>query len=192
MVVRPSKAFVIGDAVHGLTVVVTSPPMILHYSIDQLNSSKINEMADDVQDVSRKTMAAIARELTTIFRGVNLDDLEGALDYIAKQDPKDPNRSPFDPIKNLLVEYDISANVGRKIYQGQNVTDVDFCLAMSLDLDSPALTSRGRSLDPALQIVDYIQNPTGECLIKEPFHIDKLNVAVLEPLPPVNPLKSTP
>jgi hypothetical protein len=170
-----SRAFIIGDEELGLTIVLTDPVMVVHYSPGDLKDSGINELLrDDPGMTSKKTQVAVARELTLLFRGVNLDTAY------------DPDQKIYDE-QELEGELDYGRAIGRILFNGGSIHDVDFCIAMKVDTTSIGLQARVRSVDPARTILEYI----GEAdPAKRPteFVIGKVPVDRLDPMPPLKPL----
>lgn len=168
------RAFIIGDEEHGLTIVLTDPVMVVFFSPDDLKNKEINQLLQKHPDISsKKTQAAVARELALMFRGVDLDAAY------------DPDQTMYDERK-LERELDYGRAIGRILFNGGSIHDVDFCIAMTVDTTSTGVEARLRSVDPARSILEYINE-------SDPAHrppkmvIGQVPIDRLEPLPHLVP-----
>jgi|GEM_PF-3341166 len=151
---KQSRAFIIGDKDRGLTIVITDPVMVAHYSIEDLKNASINQMAGKEPIVA---MAAVAQELMPFLRGVDLDTLRQR-----ESQMRSGARGDFGLAdeESLFAELNYAATIGRIIRNHGTVCDVDFCLA--LDIDSGSIIARGRSTGPAIEIKDYLKQHAGK------------------------------
>lgn len=184
-----ARAFIIGDLAKGLTIVVTDPVMVAHYSIEELRNGDDNLLkGTDTTNL----MAALVRELVPILRGVNLDDLDRtAADF-------DKGNSIGTPVQTraAFTELDFAATLGRIVQAKGSVNTVDFCIGLDikpgdfglgLDLDPGEIAIRWRSVSPSKDIIEYLvtNSAAGTTVPARPqvFPIDGLNVDGLD-MPP--------
>lgn len=172
---KPSRAFIIGDRDLGLTIVITDPVMVVHYSAEELQDAQHNDMSGQMPIVS---MAAVVKDLVPHLRGVEVVQLKQRLSQMGK------NHGAFslDQEAAALAEVENAKTIGRIIGNGGNVCDVDFCIA--LDIDPAEIAARGRNTQPASRIADYLAVNTTR---PEKFHIGNLGPAEVEPLDPWQP-----
>jgi len=146
---KKSRAFIIGDKDHGLTIVITDPVMVAHYSLDDLDNPKINQMAGKEPIVA---MAGVVKDLLPFLRGVPLDALE---ERVIQLRGGAHGAFSLTEEEGMLAELNQAATIGRIIRNNNTVCDVDFCLALTID---PAeIIVRGRSKGPAVEITDYLK-----------------------------------
>jgi len=177
---RKSRAFIIGDKEHGLTIVVTDPVMVVHYSKEDLGASKYNDMFGKEL---KEALPGVAQELVQYFRtDINaMDAVEreyrtGAVDYSLEQ------------MESLLAERNNAATIGRIVRNDGSIHDVDFCLAMVIDPSEIAI--RKRSVGPANKIQEYIKQYKDSPTVpssSQRFIISNLNTDNLERLEPWKP-----
>ncbi len=177
---RKSRAFIIGDKEHGLTIVITDPVMVLHYSKGDLLDPQFNDMAGKDLNVS---LAGIAQELVQYFRtDINL------LDSVESKYRDGTVPATFEKIEALLSERDNAATIGRIIRANGSVHDVDFCLAMTIEPTD--LEIRARSVGPATEIRSYLLQFKDSKTVpaaSQRFKINNLKTDNLEPLDPWRP-----
>lgn len=144
---KQSRAFIIGDKDHGLTIVITDPVMVAHYSMDDLRNAKINHMSGKEPI---EAMAAVVQDLLPFLRGVDVDTLRQRETEMRSGD------QDFDLAQEeaMLAELNNAAAIGRVIRNNGTVCDVDFCVA--LDIEPGSIVARGRSAGPAVEIRDYL------------------------------------
>jgi hypothetical protein len=179
MTAQKSRAFIIGDKEHGLTIVITDPVMVLHYSDDDLKNSAINQMAGK----DRMTAyGAVVQELLPFLRGVHVDLLKQREAEI--NEPGTHGRFDAEYERKVFEELHNAAAIGRVIKNNGTVCDVDFCVA--LDIEPEAIAARARATGPAIDIRDYIaanlNAPTPPARIDPPFVISNLNSDNLDEL----------
>jgi len=175
---KKSRAFIIGDKDHGLTIVITDPVLVVHYSLEDLANPEINQMAGKEPMVA---MSAVVQELLPFLRGVNLDLLEQREREMREQG--EDRKFDFDYERKLLEELHSAAAVGRVIRNNGTVCDVDFCVA--LDIDPGDIVTKPRSVGPAVDIRDYLEAHQGVSKASaKPFVISNLrsdNLGTLDP-----------
>lgn len=174
---RISRAFIIGDKEHGLTIVITDPVMVLHYSKEDLKNAEYSAMHGEDLNVS---LAGVAQELVQYLR-TDINDMDSV-----ERDYRTGN-VPFGlaQIESLLAERNNAATIGRVIRANGSVHDVDFCLAMVIDPSDIAI--RARSVGPANQIQAYVKDHKNKATVpaaSQRFAIGKLNTDNLVPLQP--------
>ncbi|TCU33133.1 hypothetical protein [Rhizobium azibense] len=180
MTEKKSRAFIIGDKDHGLTIVITDPVMVVHYSMEDLANPAINQMAGKEPIVA---MSAVVQELLPFLRGVNLDLLEQRERELQQQGTH--RKFDLDYERKLFEELHNAAAVGRVIRNNGTVCDVDFCVA--LDIEPGEIVSKPRSAGPAVDIRDYLKAHEGVNTVPakiEPFVISNLrsdNLSTLDP-----------
>ncbi|TIW05842.1 MAG: hypothetical protein E5V74_01240 [Mesorhizobium sp.] len=183
MSTKSSRAFIIGDKEQGLTIVITDPVMVLHYSDDDLKNPAINQMSGKDR---MTTYGAVVQELLPFLRGVHLDFLKQRETEI--KDVKDNPHGTFDLDyeRKVFEELDNAAAIGRVIRNNGTVCDVDFCVALTIDPGE--IVAKARSAGPAVDIRDYIRDhmdakapPTR---IDPPYVISNLTSDNLDELPP--------
>lgn len=146
---KPSRAFIIGDKDHGLTIVITDPVMVVHYSKDDLANPAINQMVGvDTSTV----MAGVVQELVPFMRGVDLDTLKQRQNEV--RGGQHGNFSLAEE-ERMFAELHNAESIARIIRNNGTVCDVDFCVA--LDIDPAGIVARGRSTGPAVEIRDYLK-----------------------------------
>ncbi|MER9300747.1 hypothetical protein NKI38_30400 [Mesorhizobium sp. M0621] len=176
---KPSRAFIIGDKDHGLTIVITDPVMVVHYSMDDLNNVAINQMAGKEPIAA---MGAVVQELLPFLRGVDLDLLKQR-EVEMKSPPHGQFELPYET--KLLEELNNAAAIGRIIRNNGTVCDVDFCVA--LDVDPGDIVAKGRNTGPAIDIQGYLATHQGSATVPagpQTFVISNLPVDNLDPLDP--------
>jgi hypothetical protein len=173
---KPSRAFIIGDREHGLTVVVTDPVMVVHYSNDDLKNAAINDMSGQEPIVS---MAAVVKDVLPHLRGVDMAQLKQRLSAI---ETTAHGTFSLDEERAVFAELDHARTIGRIIRSGGSVCDVDFCVA--LDIDPAEIVAKGRVTEPASQIADYL---AAHATKPEVFPISNLAPGELDPLDPWQP-----
>ena len=179
---KEARAFIIGDQKHGLTIVITDPVMVLHYSEADLNNPAINEMSGKNHDVA---MGALVQELLPFLRGVHLDYLKAREAEI--EDPNTPHGTfGLDYERKMFEELHNSAAIGRVIGNSGTVCDVDFCVALKIYPED--IVARARSTSPAVDIRDYLEKnmntATVPARIDPPYIIQDLYSDNLRELPP--------
>lgn len=173
---KPSRAFIIGDRDLGLTIVITDPVMVVHYSAEDLQSAQHNDMSGQEPIVS---MAAVVKDLVPHMRGVEVVQLRQRLNEIQTDNHGDFSLAQEEA---AFAEADYARTMGRIIRSGGNVCDVDFCIA--LDIDPAEIVARGRNTEPASKIADYLK---ANATKPEKFHIGNLGPGELDPLDPWQP-----
>lgn len=182
---KQSRAFIIGDRDHGLTIVITDPVMIAHYSKEDLADPAINQMFAKDTTVA---MAGVVQELLPFLRGVDLDTLEARRSQI-RTDPH--GEHSLDEEEGVFAELNNAEAIARIIRNHGTVCDVDFCVA--LDIDPAHIVAKARSAGPAVEIRDYLREhaaaPSDGTGRKVPgdsqtFVISNLFTDNLDPLPP--------
>jgi hypothetical protein len=172
---RKSRAFIIGDKEHGLTIVITDPVMVLHYSKEDLGKATYSDMSGKEP---RLALAGIAQELIQYFR-TDINEMDSVeRDFRSGKTPY-----TLEELESLLAERNNAAAIGRTINSGGAVHDVDFCLAIVIDPSEIAL--RRRSVGPASQIQEYIEKyKDGQHVpaSSQRFPISNLNTDNLGPL----------
>lgn len=184
---KRSRAFIIGDKENGLTIVITDPVMVVHYSKDDLTNARTNQMNMEEPIVS---MAAVVQDLLPLLRGVDVVQMRAM-----EQDVLDhPDRYNLDEERALFSEMDYARTIGQIIRNNGTVCDVDFCVA--LDIDPCEIVAKGRNTGPAVEIADYLvkysdcADASEKSVPSRPrvFNITQLETDNLGPLPPwVNP-----
>ncbi|MDA8586057.1 hypothetical protein N9L47_07250 [Rhodobacteraceae bacterium] len=150
----PAKIFIIGDTEKGLTIIVTDPVMIVHYSESDLKA----------QGLGDKGRAAIVRHLLPQLRGVDVGDLA---DYNADIERNGHGSVERDVEDSFFREIHFADTVAQHIASGSGVYDVDFCVAIHKD-DVCDLVARGRSVGTlGEQIGAYLDDNSG-CRKKKP------------------------
>jgi hypothetical protein len=145
---KRSRAFIIGDREHGLTIVITDPVMVVHYSKENLADPSINQMVGKDPAV---VMAGVVQELLPFMRGVDLDTLKQRQTEI-----RGSNHGAFSLAEEegMFAELNNAESIARIIRNNGTVCDVDFCVA--LDINPADIVARGRSTGPAVEIQDYL------------------------------------
>jgi hypothetical protein len=170
-----TRAFIIGDLDKGLTIVVTDPVMVVHYTLDELKKGKDNLLKGPN---TTNLMAALVRELIPILRGVELDELDRAASRIAD------GTSTLNAAQQRAVftELDYAATIARTIKAKGTVNTVDFCLGF--DIDPGDIAVRVRSVSPSRDIISYLGAYSGsrKRISSKPqvFPIDGVNVRGLK------------
>ena len=181
---KPPRAFIIGDRDNGLTIVITDPVMVVHYSNDDLKNAAINQMSNEEPIVS---MAAVVQDILPMLRGVDVttmrsreNDLRQGVhgDFTLQQE------------EGLFAELDYARTIGRIIRNNGSVCDVDFCVA--LDIDPSEIVAKGRNAGPGNLITDYLtkysdvkdSNPKTVSTKPQVFNIGILAKDELTPLAP--------
>lgn len=143
-----SRAFIIGDREHGLTIVITDPVMVVHYSKEDLADPSINQMVGKDPVV---VMASVVQELLPFMRGVDLDTLKQR-----QTEMRGSNDGTFSlaEAEGIFAELNNAEAIARIIRNNGTVCDVDFCVA--LDINPADIVARGRQSGPAVEIRDYL------------------------------------
>jgi hypothetical protein len=168
---KPSRAFIIGDRDNGLTIVVTDPVMVVHYSRADLQDPRISRMSAADPLVS---MAAVVQDVLPLLRGVEVVEMRDTANDMANAAHGDYT---LDEEKALFGEVDYARTIGQIIRNAGSVYDVDFCVA--LDVDPCEIVARGRNTSPAMDIADYLKTAT---TTPEKFKISMLEKDNLQPL----------
>jgi hypothetical protein len=173
-----TSAYIIGDLERGLTIVVVDPVMVVHYSMEDLETGLNNAIKKQTPTTQ---MAMLVRELLPILRGVPLDKLDAISTDI------DNNGSTLTQaqIKTALTEIDLAATIARIINVQGSVNTVDFCIG--LDIKPSELNAKVRAKSPGKDIGQYIEENfgSGNPISSRPktlndFHIDTLSSAGLD------------
>lgn len=144
----PAKIFIIGDKENGLTIVVTDPVMIVHYSEADLKD----------QGLSEKGRAAIVRHLLPQLRGVDIGDLVDYNNYVVTNGHGSVEREAE---AAFFRELHFADTVAQHIASGSGVYDVDFCVAIHKE-DVCDLVARGRSVGTlGAEIGAYLDENSG-------------------------------
>ncbi|GAA6179566.1 hypothetical protein NBRC116594_10040 [Shimia sp. NS0008-38b] len=150
----PAKIFVIGDTEKGLTIVITDPVMVVHYSEADLRA----------EGLGNKGRAAIVRHLLPQLRGVDISDL---VDYNSDIERNGHGSVEREVEANFFREIHFADTVAQHIASGSGVYDVDFCVAIHQD-DVCDLVARGRSVGTlGEQIGTYLDKNSG-CTTPKP------------------------
>ena len=145
---QKSRAFIIGDKDDGLTIVITNPVMVAHFSIDELTNGTQNTMTGNDPEV---LMAGIVQELVPLFRGVHVDRLR---ERETQMRDSPHGRFTLEQEEGILGELDYAKTIAQQIVNKGSVVDVDFCLAM--DIDPATIVAKGRNTSPASEIRNYL------------------------------------
>lgn len=150
----PAKIFIIGDTDKGLTIVVTDPVMVVHYTEADLEKEGLGD----------KGRAAVVRHLLPQLRGVDIGDLG---DYNTAIQRDGHGSVPRDLEARFFREFHFADTVAQHIASGSGVYDVDFCVAIHKD-DLCDLVARGRSVGTlGEQIGAYLDENSG-CTKEKP------------------------
>lgn len=152
---KSSRAYIIGDMDKGLTIVVTDPVMVAHYSAEDLKKEELKDGKANLlagEDTST-TMAAIVRELVPILRGVNLDDVNRAA---ADLDAGKTDGMTQAEQRAVFTELDFAATMAQIIKAKGSVSTVDFCIG--LDIDPSDIAIRWRNVSPGKDVIQYMQD----------------------------------
>ena len=181
---KPARAFIIGDRDNGLTIVITDPVMVVHYSKDDLRNAAINQMSNEEPIVS---MAAVVQDILPMLRGVDVTTMRAR-----ENDLRQGAHGDFTLRQEeaLFAELDYARTIGRIIRNNGSVCDVDFCVA--LDIDPCEIVAKGRNAGPGNQITDYLvkysdcKDQSAKSVSTKPqvFNIGILTPDELTPLPP--------
>lgn len=181
---KPPRAFIIGDRDNGLTIVITDPVMVVHYSNDDLRNAAINQMSNEEPIVS---MAAVVQDILPMLRGVDVTTMRAR-----ENDLRQGTHGDFtlQQEEALFAELDYARTIGRIIRNNGSVCDVDFCVA--LDIDPCEIVAKGRNAGPGNQITDYLtkysdcKDQSAKSVSTKPqvFNIGILAKDELTPLPP--------
>ena len=106
---KKSRAFIIGDKDNGLTIVVTDPVMVVHYSVDDLKNAAVNQMNAQDPIVS---MAAVVQDVLPLLRGVDVVQMRTAASDMANSAHGSYSLSQE---ANLLGEIDYARTIGQII-----------------------------------------------------------------------------
>lgn len=145
---KPVRAFIIGDRDAGLTIVITDPVMVVHYSADDLTKPMYNDMSGDDPAV---VLAAVVQDLLPHLRAVDVVKL---IDTNEKIEQSAHGSFSLDAERKVTAELDYANTIGRIIRRGGTVCDVDFCVA--LNIDPSQIVLKGRATEPASKIADYL------------------------------------
>jgi hypothetical protein len=144
-----SRAFVIGDHENGLTVVITDPVMVAHYSIKELIEGEQNLM----KGVEPRTqMAAIIREIIPVLRGVHADKL-----HLQKDEIEQLEHGTFtlEQERAVQTELDFANTIAQFVNTGSStILGVDFCIAV--DIKPCGIATKARVVSPSQQIANYL------------------------------------
>jgi hypothetical protein len=173
-----AQAYIIGDKNSGLTIVVTDPMVVIHYTNDDLKDKNINELYSSEPLTS---MAAIVRELVPLFRGVDVDDLVGKYGQILDEKVNPHGKFSLGEEKAVFDEVANANTIARMINGGNSVNTVDFCL--SFEIQAETIAQRSRSLDPAESILEYLEYAPAR-LDPSKFKISALETGQIGPLDP--------
>jgi hypothetical protein len=140
---KKTRVFAIGDDERGLTIVITQPPTVLHYSIEELQPTPKGGLAtkNPTQLSPRQAMATFIKEFVLLRRGNDVDTFYGS-----------PDR--YDPTEHE-IENDNAAAIARNIANGGNHYEVDFCLAF--DVPDDLAERRMRSTEPTKTVSQTLQ-----------------------------------
>lgn len=169
---KTSRAFIIGDIERGLTIVITDPVMVVHYSKEELEAGKDNLLAG--KDTST-VMAAIVRELIPVLRGVNLDEVSAAAAHI---EAGNLDGLSVDEQRAVFTELDFAATMAQIVKAKGSVSTVDFCIG--LDIDPADIAIMWRSVNPGKKIVEYLQDQANSANHPQVFPIDALKLDGLD------------
>jgi len=174
-----SRAFIIGDFEKGLTIVITDPVMIAHYTIEELRSGEANLMKGPN---TSNLMAALVRELVPILRGVELEELRA---QAAGFDAGNTAAAKPAEWRAAFSELDFAETIARIIKAKGSVSTVDFCIG--LDVDPSDIAMRWRSASPSKDIIQYLKDngAAGQTISNRPLvpGIDGIDVDGLD-MPP--------
>jgi hypothetical protein len=142
-VAKKTRVFAIGDDERGLTIVITQPPTVLHYSIEELQPTPKGGLAtkNPSQLSPRQAMATFIKEFILLRRGNDVDTFYD-------------NPERYDPTEHE-IENDNAAAIARNIANGGNHYEVDFCLAF--DVPDDLAERRMRSTDPTMKVTQELQ-----------------------------------
>ena len=144
-----SRAFIVGNGEDGLTLIITEPVMVLHYSIEDLKKGRTNNMRGANTQL---LMAALVQELIPTLRGVSVEDLYEESDRIEKSSH---GAYSLAEEKAVHAELNYAQTIASFINgKGATVIGVDFCIG--LDIDPCGIQTRARSVSPGQSIYDYI------------------------------------
>lgn len=177
---RESRAFIIGDKEHGLTIVITDPVMVLHYSKEDLADAQYNDMWNQKPN---DVLAGVVQELLQYFR----TDVD-LLDKFETDYRSGSQTYTLDQIERLFAERNNAATIGRIIRANGSVHDVDFCLAMTIVPSE--IAARARSVGPGNKIGPYVNNHKNGAPVpaqSQRFVIGTLPVNNLDELEPWKP-----
>ncbi len=142
-----ARAFLIGDANGGLTIVVTDPVMIYHYSAEDLKDDTYNDRHDEDPDFVR---GAVVRSLLPHLRGVDVPRMEAEIVRI------ESGNSPLSRNEQRAIwrEVDLADTAGQIATKEKGVFGVDFCI--SIPFTTTQVVDRPRVGQPATSIGDYL------------------------------------
>lgn len=145
---KPAKIFIIGDKEDGLTIVVTDPVLIVHYTKQDLID----------QGLGNRGRAAIVRHLLPQLRGV---DVPKMLDYNEEVIRDGHGAFTRDEEAAYHREVHFADTVAQHIADGCGVFDVDFCVAVDVE-DTCDLVLRGRVADTVGSAIgNYLDENSG-------------------------------
>jgi hypothetical protein len=140
---KKTRVFAIGDDERGLTIVITQPPTVLHYSIEELQPTPKGGLATkNPSNLSpRQAMATFIKEFILLRRGNDVDTFYG-------------NSDRYDPTEHD-IENDNAAAIARNIANGGSHYEVDFCLAF--DVPEEIAERAMRSTEPTRTVSNELQ-----------------------------------
>jgi hypothetical protein len=145
-----SRAFIIGDQQNGLTIVVTDPVMVAHFSSEQLRGE-----TDLLKGIDSKTqMAAIIREIIPTFRGQNVLELHNQKKKLGTDTH---GTHPLAQEQAVQTELNFAETLAQSVENGDaTVLGVNFCIGLTIE--PCKIVSRPRIDSPiAVQVRQYLQ-----------------------------------
>lgn len=150
----PAKIFLIGDTDNGLTIVITDPVMVAHYTEQDLVDQGLGGMA----------RPAIVRHLLPQLRGVDVPEMVRYNEEVVANGHGSVSR---DDEAKFFREVFFADTVAQHIASGSGVYDVDFCVAIHVE-DTCDLVVRGRSVGTiGEKIGEYLDQNSG-CKTSKP------------------------
>lgn len=156
-----TPAYIIGDKNRGITIVVTNPVMVVHYSPEDLEDPQVSDIAGAIIKISANqkdpgyVFGAIVQHLVPHLRGVEVPELFAAYnDYMTKGGTW--SAGEMRELKAVFDEMAYARILGQMVRQSRTICDVDFCIA--LDIDPCEVAARGRWASPSEDIGQYLQN----------------------------------
>jgi hypothetical protein len=144
-----SRAFIVGNGEDGLTLIITEPVMVVHYSIEDLKNGRTNNMRGTDPKL---LMAALVQELIPTLRGVAVEDLYTTADRI---ETSTHGTYSLADEKAVHAELNYAQTIASFVNgKGATVIGVDFCIG--LDIVPCGIQTRARSVSPGQSIYGYI------------------------------------
>jgi hypothetical protein len=132
-----TRVFVIGDEKHGLTIVITDPVAVFHYSPEELqpgtpwNPNNIDPSA---------LRAYVLKELIPVLRGIDMGDVGADNGHYSTS--------------ALEAEFNYANAAAAQVRDGGHLHNVDFCMAF--EIKTKGADYYRRSVDPAMSVASVL------------------------------------